>query len=85
MNKAYHSLVWVATFEVLPGMEIRIKWVSARPPPDKVVPNLKGFQQGLFVPWIHLAKMLIDPSPIPRPFGFLLDTDSNLMVEQILN
>jgi len=46
-------------------------------------PNSKGFQGGLFDPWIYPAKMPNDLSPIPKPFRFLIETGNYSMAEQI--
>jgi hypothetical protein len=59
--------------------------ITAQPPLGEVVPNPKGFQSGLFGPWRFTAKISNDRSPIPKPFGFSMETDSNSMAEQILS
>jgi hypothetical protein len=51
--------------------------VFTQHPLDEVVPNPKGFLQGLFGSWIYPAKMPNDRSPILKPFGFLMETESN--------
>jgi hypothetical protein len=47
------------------------------------VPNPIGFKQGLFGSWIQPAKMPNNFSPVPIPFGFSIENDTNSMAGRI--
>ena len=64
-------------------VQLRGSIVTAKPLLKSVCLNPKGFQQDLFGSWFLVARISINRSSIPKPFGFSIETISHSMAGQI--